>query len=432
MSEIKSGLELSKQATGEDAKKRHGRAIRLYIRAAECYLNATCVLGKECAPLIKRAQALEEFDVDLPDMRRIHQLPLLSLLLPPWSFSSVTVSARRRICYTNDIVGIDPVKNRFSQLLKNPRSKGASSVILLYGPAGSGKSFLARGISSKYPDKPVFIVNLEAFIAAGASKYEGARMATMMVSNFKKHRTGVLILEDIDCLYSAGQAQHPQSDIVATREVIVTFLKETSEKREYHEVVVATSRKPWVLEKELLDAFHVKLGIPTPSPVERTALIKRELRKVRCPSFAESDIHNLAANTERFSCYQVMNIVRLALARNFEKLEAITLQDDADRVDHVTKSDIQAVSGILLPDIPREDADKYFEFATGRQAKPRSATHVVHFGANLPPLQGANTVATTLLGASDMATSSSEMDSRAFLDSYLTPDMELFDPRGKI
>lgn len=418
MSEIKSGLELSKKATDEDAKRQHGKAIRLYIRAAECYLNATCVLGKECAPLIKKAQAFEEYDVDLPDMRRIHQLPLLSLLLPPWSHGAVTVSARRRICYTNDVVGIDPVKDMFSQLLKNPRSKASSSLILLYGPAGSGKSFLSRAISSKYPDKPVFVVNLEAFIAAGASKYEGARMATVMIRNFKRHRTAVLVLEDIDYLYSAGPSEHPRSDIVATREVILNFLKAMSQMRGHREVVVATARKPWVLQKDLLDAFHVKLGIPTPSPEERTALIKRELRKVRCPSFTESDIHNLSAKTERYSCYQMMNIFRLALARNFDKLEAITLQDDADRADHVTKGDIQAVSDILPPDIPREDVDKYFEFATGRPAKPRSTTHTVRFGAELPTQ---DTVAKTLLGAPDMAESSS-MDSQPFMYDIFNPD----------
>ncbi|XP_050051008.1 uncharacterized protein [Dermacentor andersoni] len=368
--DVKTALELSKQAADEEAKKQFANAYKIYRKTVEAYLSATLAVRTMCAPYIERVLRLKDHarDIDqeilcagMPEMKCIHQLSLLGLLLPPWCLTAVTVSAKRKICYTNDIVGIDPMKNKFSQILMNPKSKGAS-VILLYGPHGSGKSFMVRAITSKYPDKSVFIVNIGTFMAA-TSQHEGVKLASVMIKNFRKHDCGVLVLEDLDRLYSQ-RAEGIGREIDAMRKEILAYMQELKEKREFREVVVATARKPWRLEKSMMETFQSKISLPPPQLNERIAIITRELGKVRCPSFTESDIQDLASRTERYSCYQVMGILRLALARNFEKLESITLKEDAERVDHLTKDDILVVSDILRPDMTEEDMVKYREFTS--------------------------------------------------------------------
>ncbi|XP_070383723.1 vacuolar protein sorting-associated protein 4A-like [Dermacentor albipictus] len=368
--DVKTALELSKQAADEEAKKQFANAYKIYRKTVEAYLSATLAVRTMCAPYIERVLRLKDHarDIDqeilcagMPEMKCIHQLPLLGLLLPPWCLTAVTVSAKRKICYTNDIIGIDPMKNKFSQILMNPKSKGVS-LILLHGPHGSGKSFMVRAITSKYPDKSVFIVDIGTFMAA-TSQHEGVKLASVMIKNFRKHDCGVLVLEDLDRLYSQ-RTEGIGREIDAMRKEILAYMQELKEKRKFREVVVATARKPWRLEKSMMETFQSKISLPPPQFNERVAIITRELGKVRCPSFTESDIQELASRTERYSCYQVMSILRLALARNFEKLESITLKEDAERVDHLTKDDILVVSDILGPDITEEDMVKHHEFTS--------------------------------------------------------------------
>ncbi|KAK8774122.1 hypothetical protein V5799_011345 [Amblyomma americanum] len=424
-SDIKAAVDLSKQAADEDAKKQFASAYRIYRKTVEAYLNATLAVRAMCAPYLDRVLRLKEYARDdqeilcagLPEMKCIHQLSLLGLLLPPWCLSAVTVSARRKICYTNDVVGIDPVKLKLSQILKNPKAKGAS-VILLYGPPGSGKSFLVRAITSKYPDKSVFIVSMASFIAA-TSAHEGAKLVSTLIRNFRKHDCGILVLEDIDSLYPSELPDSPGLEIDAVKKEVLAYMKELKEKREFRDVVVATARKPWRLEKNLLEMFQTKIAIPMPSFSERVTLITRELGKVRCPSFTESDVNELASRTERYSWYQIMSILRLALARNFEKLETVTLKEDAERVDHLTKDDILVVSDILRADVPESDLAKFREFAMGGAVAP-SAGHSGHLGTGV-------TSAITLPSSSG----GSGIDSRTYV-SVQSPAPSVSDIRGYV
>ncbi|KAH7932254.1 hypothetical protein HPB51_029395 [Rhipicephalus microplus] len=401
--DIKTAVDLSKQAADEEAKRQFANAYRIYRKTVEAYLNATFAVRTMCSPYIDRVLRLKDHarDIDqdvlcagIPEMSCLHQLFLLGLLLPPWCLPAVTVSARRRICYTNDIVGIDSVKNKFAQILMNPKARGAS-VILLYGPHGSGKSFIVRAIASKYPDKSLFIVNIEALMAA-TIQHEGMKLASSIIKNFRKHDCAILVLEDLDRLYS-HRVEGIGREIDAMRKEIISYMQEVKEKREFREVIVATARKPWRLEKSMLETFQAKIWLPPPSFDERVAIITRELGKVRCPSFTESDIHDLASRTERYSCCQVMSTLRLALARNFDKLEYIRLKEDAERVDHVTKDDILVVSDILRPDMSEDDLAKYREF-----------TSVTSLQAGVP----SSTVLPSAVRAADSGRGSAVIDSR--------------------
>lgn len=415
--DVKIAVDLSKQAADEEAKKQFANAYRIYRKTVEAYLNATLAVRTMCAPYIERVLRLKDHarDIDqdvlcagMPEMSCIHQLSLLGLLLPPWCLTAVTVSAKRKICYTNDIVGIDSVKNKLAQILMNPKARGAS-VILLYGPHGSGKSFIVRAIASKYPDKPVFIVNIEALMAA-TFQHEGIKLASSIIKNFRKHDCAILVLEDLDRLYS-HRAEGIGREIDAMRKEILAYMQQV--KREFREVIVATARKPWRLEKSMLETFQTKIWLPPPSFNERVAIITRELGKVRCPSFSESDVHDLASRTEHYSCYQVMSILRLALARNFENLESIRLKEDAERVDHVTKDDILVVSEILRPDMSEDDMVKYREFTSASTAVPMRGSSAVSVTNLQAGVHSSSTVLpSSAAGAAESSRGSAVIDSR--------------------
>ncbi|XP_029835532.2 vacuolar protein sorting-associated protein 4A-like [Ixodes scapularis] len=367
--DIKSAVDLSNQAADEDVKKQFANAIRLYRKSMESYLNAALIIRNTCAPFVERAQKLKEFsgEIDqevicegLPEMKRIHQLPLLGLVLPPWCIQAATVVSGRKVCYTNDITGVDSTKLVLSQIISEPKAKAASSV-LLHGPTGSGKSLLVRAIASKWPEKSVFIVEMQTFIL-GAVEHDGTKVAQMLIRNFKKHNTGVLVIDNIDYLYETDHPDIKKAPVAAVKAVIVALFKGIHEKKNYKDLVIATANKPWLLEDDIKNAFHAKLNFPILSEEDRMAIIRGELAKIRCPTYHEEHMRDLVKKTERFSRYQLLRLVRFALTRNFNNIEGIQLKEDAERLAHLTKDDLDAVASVLLADIPEEYVTRYTEF----------------------------------------------------------------------
>ncbi|KAH9372773.1 hypothetical protein HPB48_021269 [Haemaphysalis longicornis] len=295
-------------------------------------------------------------------MMCLHQRSLLSLLLPPWSIRAVNVGAKTGICDPNYIVGVEQAKAKFQKIVSKGTAKGTSIALLLYGPHGSGKSLVIRSVLSSYKDRAVFIVNMEDFVAA-STQYEGSKLMGMMLRNFKKHSGGILVLDDIDHLFS-NRPGLAGAEVADMRVELLAFMKQLKEKQEFTEIVIATATKPWRLEKSLLETFQLKIVMPVPTLLQRSQLIKRELSNVRCSSYKESDMDDLASNTEHYSGYQVISILRLALSRNLPRFESITLKEDAERADHVTKHDIQAVANIIQADIVEGELRKYANFAT--------------------------------------------------------------------
>ncbi|XP_075530291.1 vacuolar protein sorting-associated protein 4-like [Dermacentor variabilis] len=372
INDIKAAVDLSNQANVEDSKKQFANAIRLYRKAMESYLNAALLIRNTCAPFVERAQKLKEFAGDaeqevvgegIPDLKKVHQIALLSQVLPPWCTAAGTVISGKKLNFNDDIQGIDPTKLVLTQILSDPKAKAAST-ILLHGPHGTGKSFLAKSLYVKYPEKSIFIVDVDQFVNGGIT-HNAPKMAQMLVRNYKKHNTGVLVLDGLDQLYLSDYPDVKKPVVDAVKTELLNYMKDLAEKKEYKEIVIATTFRPWLITDDMKGTFEAKINIPIPENEEaRKAIIKAELGKIRVPTYKEGDIENLAKNTVRFSRYQILRIIRYALARNFNNVEAIAMKEDAERLSHMVKEDMDKVSAIIKADLAEEDEPKHQEFIT--------------------------------------------------------------------
>ncbi|XP_077520387.1 vacuolar protein sorting-associated protein 4B-like [Amblyomma americanum] len=371
ITDINTAVDLSNQAYAEDNKKQYVNAIRLYRKAMESYLSAALLIRNTCAPFVDRGQKLKEFsasDVDqvvlgegIPEMKKIHHIAVLSQVLPPWCMAAGTVTSGRKINFDEGIQGIDSAKQVLNQILTDPKGKAAST-ILLHGPHGTGKSLLVKSLYVKYPERPLFIVDLDLFVAGGTT-HDAASMAKMLVRNYTKHDTAVLVLEGLDQLYLPDYSDAKKPVVDAVRAELLAYLKELAEKKQYKEVVIATASRPWLIADDMRDSFDAKINIPIPESEEaRKAIVHTELGKLRVPTYADGDIENLAKNTVRFSRYQLLRIIRYALARNFDNIEAIAVEEDPDRLSHMTKEDIDKVASLIKADLTEEDETKHQEF----------------------------------------------------------------------
>ncbi|XP_077512377.1 uncharacterized protein LOC144123420 [Amblyomma americanum] len=406
INDIKQAVDLSKQAHAADNKEQYANAIRLYRKAMESYLNAALLIRNSCAPFIERAQQLKAFfgtdaneDVvveGMPEMKKIHQIAVLSQVLPPWCTAAGTVTSGKKIKFCDDIQGIDPAKLLLTQILADPKAKAAST-ILLYGPHGTGKSLLVKSLYVKYPEKFIFIVDLDFFVIGGLT-HDPSLMTKMLVRNYMKHNTAVLILEGLDRLYLPEVPEAKKPVVDAVKSELLAYMKELVEKKEYKEVVIATASQPWLIAEDMRNTFEAKINVPIPENEEaRKAIIKAELCKLRVPSYRAGDIGSLAKNTNRFSRYQLMRIIRCALARNFHKIEAIEIKENAERLSHMTKADMDKVAPLFTADLSEEDESKHQEFIAASNPAP-AASPGAAASPNVvasPPAAAASPVAAT-------------------------------------
>ncbi|XP_077512376.1 vacuolar protein sorting-associated protein 4B-like [Amblyomma americanum] len=371
ISDIRLAVDLHKQAQVEDYKLQYPNAIRLYRKAMEYYLNAALVIRNTCLPYISRAHKLKEFcggDADqgvveegFPEMKKIHQIAVLSQVLPPWCTAAGTVLSGKKMSFDDDIQGIDPTKLVLTQILTDPKAKAAST-ILLHGPHGTGKSLLVKSLYVKYPEKSIFIVDINLFVIGGIT-HNPAAMTKMLVRNYRKHNASVLVLEGLDHLYLSDYPEAKKPVVDAVKAELLAYLKELAEKKEYQEVVIATAFRPWLIAEDMRNSFEARINVPIPENEEaRKSIIKAELGKIRIPTYREGDIESLAKNTNRFSRYQLLRIIRCALARNFNNVEAIEMKEDAERLSHMTRADMDKVAPIFTADLSEEDEPKHQEF----------------------------------------------------------------------
>ncbi|KAH9379618.1 hypothetical protein HPB48_000915 [Haemaphysalis longicornis] len=235
INDIKAAVDLSNQANVEDGKKQFANAIRLYRK-------------------------------------------------------SYGVVPERRAAYPQH--GIDGAKLVLTQIITDPKAKAAST-ILLHGPHGTGKSLLMKSLYVKYPEKSIFIVDLDLFVIGGLT-HDAAKMTKMLPRGRCRQVRAAGV---------PGRGGRP--------------------KKEYREIIIATANRPWLIEEGMKGAFDARHPHPDPGDRggPRLAIIKEEMGKLRCPTYKDGDMEDLAKKTARFSRYQLQRIVRYALARNFHNLE---------------------------------------------------------------------------------------------------------------
>ncbi|CAJ1922429.1 unnamed protein product [Cylindrotheca closterium] len=200
---------------------------------------------------------------------------------------------------------IMPVK--FPQLFVGERRpfKG----ILLFGPPGTGKSFLAKAVATE-ADSTFFSVSSADLISKWQGESEKLVRNLFEMARESPGSRAIIFIDEVDSL--CGSRQEGESD--SARRVKTEFLVQMDGvgKTEGSVLVLGASNVPWDLDAAIRRRFEKRVYIPLPAAPARTYMIRMHLGDTP-NNLQESDYIKLGHISEGASGSDIEVMVKEAL-----------------------------------------------------------------------------------------------------------------------
>mmetsp|Transcript_20417 Transcript_20417/g.50044 ORF Transcript_20417/g.50044 Transcript_20417/m.50044 type:complete len:461 (+) Transcript_20417:243-1625(+) len=200
---------------------------------------------------------------------------------------------------------IMPVK--FPQLFVGERRpfKG----ILLFGPPGTGKSFLAKAVATE-ADSTFFSVSSADLISKWQGESEKLVRNLFEMARESPGSRAIIFIDEVDSL--CGSRQEGESD--SARRVKTEFLVQMDGvgKEEGSVLVLGASNVPWDLDAAIRRRFEKRVYIPLPAAQARTYMIKMHLGDTP-NNLREPDFNKLGEISEGASGSDIEVMVKEAL-----------------------------------------------------------------------------------------------------------------------
>eukprot|EP00039_Didymoeca_costata_P009282 m.122653 g.122653 ORF g.122653 m.122653 type:complete len:635 (-) comp14427_c0_seq11:3753-5657(-) len=217
----------------------------------------------------------------------------------------------------SSIVGLEEAKEALQGIHKS--KKGPSSV-MLYGPAGSGKQLLAKAVGSEVNAAAFISVSAAATLAAEGD-WEPSVIVKELFAFARELRPCVVYIKDIESMCSASdkreEAKHMKS-------VEMEFLHQLEESATDNTgiMVIGSTRKPWDVDKDMLQRFEKVVYVPPPDASALKAMYTRSLGELR-HNITDEHIHELADHfAGRMSGRDVNKLMQDVVYQPIRKLQA--------------------------------------------------------------------------------------------------------------
>ncbi|MBD3406768.1 MAG: AAA family ATPase [Candidatus Lokiarchaeota archaeon] len=282
-----------------------------------------------------------------------------------------TIITERPNIKMSEIAGLDEAKQAIQDAIIAPAKhpelfKGKSRQpwrgILFYGPAGCGKTLIAKAVAAE--------VNATFFNVSAAnivSKWlgESERLIMTLFDLARKNQPAIIFMDELD---SVGVARSGD-DVGGERRLktqLLTELQGLSSKQDERITVIGATNLPWEIDFALRSRFEKRIHVPLPNKEARTEIFKIHMEDIDIDT--DVDFKELADLSEGYSGRDISVVCREAAMEPIRDLQKTGRMDDEGEIlslRPVSRNDfLQAIDNIRPATSP-EDIKKYIDWAEG-------------------------------------------------------------------
>jgi vacuolar protein-sorting-associated protein 4 len=351
-------IDLVTKATEEDRNKNYEEAMRLYEHGVEYFLHAIKyeaqtdkakeTIRQKCMQYLDRAEKIKEYlrkaggkdnkkkpvksgeggsgkkgesKDDSDDSDEDPETKKLQSKL-----EGAIVVEKPNVKWS-DVIGLEGAKEalkeavilpiKFPHLFQGKRTPWRG--ILLFGPPGTGKSFLAKAVATEANNSKFFSVSSSDLVSKWLGESE--KLVKNLFELARANKPSIIFIDEIDSLCSSRSDNESES----ARRIKTEFLVQMQGVGNDTEgiLVLGATNIPWVLDAAIRRRFEKRIYIPLPEEQARTGMFRSNLGETP-NSLTDADFKVLGKKTEGYSGADISTLVRDALMQPVRKVQMAT------------------------------------------------------------------------------------------------------------
>jgi len=347
---LQKAIDLVTKATEEDKKKNYEEALRLYEHAVDYFLHAIKYeaqsekakesIRAKCLTYLERAEKLKEYikggkkkpvkdsggskdddsdkkdDSDDDGEKKKFQNKL----------EGAIVVEKPNVKW-DDVAGLESAKEalkeavilpiKFPHLFTGNRKPWKG--ILLFGPPGTGKSYLAKAVATEANNSTFFSVSSSDLVSKWLGESE--KLVKNLFEMAREQKPSIIFIDEVDSLTSSRSDNESES----ARRIKTEFLIQMQGVGNDNDgiLVLGATNIPWVLDSAIRRRFEKRIYIPLPEENARVKMFKLHMGATPC-SLNDHDYRELAASTDGYSGADISLVVRDALMQPVRRVQSAT------------------------------------------------------------------------------------------------------------
>ncbi len=270
-----------------------------------------------------------------------------------------------------DVAGLEKAKQAITEAIVAPmkhpelfrgKARQPWKGILLYGPAGCGKTLIARAVAAEVS---ATFFNVSAANIVSKWLGESEKLVKMLFERARSMQPAIIFIDELD---SIGVARSGD-DVGGERRLktqLLTELQGLASEADERITLIGATNLPWEIDFALRSRFEKRIHVPLPDKIARRRIFEIHIEGVDIAP--DVDFNEMAMLTEGYSGRDLSIVCREAAMEPIRELESTgRMDDDTEILDlrTVSRKDFLDAIDNIRPATSPEDVKKYSDWAEG-------------------------------------------------------------------